>query len=948
MREYERLDKRSENRLPTCAYTIPYDTLEKALAGDKTASAYYRCLNGEWDFRYFEREQDAPADVTAITAWDTIPVPANWQMHGYDIPYYTNVNYPYPVDPPYVPDANPCGIYRTVFPLPEQWTARETHIVFEGVSSCLFLYVNGQYVGFTEGSHLQAAFDLTPYVRTGENTLVAKVLKWCAGSYLEDQDFLRLSGIFRDVYLLSREEGAVRDVTIHADCHTITADAPDYAVYDAAGQPADLTAPILWNAENPYLYTLVVRGRTEYLPFKVGMREITVGAQGKLCINGTPILLKGVNHHDTHPTKGYVLDEPFLRRELEQMKRLNINAVRTSHYPPTPEFLNLCDEIGLYVIDETDLETHGFVSRNGGYNYDLDNPDWLCSQPAWRDAYLERVQRMVERDKNHPCVIMWSMGNESGYGENHTAMLEWTKQRDPSRLAIYEGASLIGEKAPVEVRSRMYMAVDEFAAMLEDGDPRPTILIEYAHAMGNGPGDVQYYREIFDRYPNAAGGFIWEWADHTVVVDGVPQYGGDFGEETHDRNFCCDGLVFADRTFKAGSLNAKYAYQPMKATLTDGALSITNAYDFTDFGGKTVQVSLSVDGEVTATREYALSLAPHATTQIPLPFSAPTDCRWGCYADVSLWDADGDEVAHTQLALPCAVLPVTVGEPFTAFTEQDGHIIAQGDGFLYSYSRLDGQLDRIVLHGQEQINAPIALTVYRAPTDNDRHEREQWDLLHNINNMARGNFDVLFRKVYDTRVEGNRIITTASLAGIGRKPFFRYTQELAFFTDGTVKMTVDGHKKEELADVFLPRFGFELVSPQENDGFTYYGMGPGESYCDMNRHAPVGLYHSTPQQEYVPYIRPQEHGNHYGVRYLRMDRGLTVVTDTAFECAVLGYGALALDDATHIDELHPDGHTHIRLDYKDSGIGSASCGPRMVPEFRLDEPNIHFEIYLRG
>ncbi len=946
MRHYEQLHTRHENRLPQRAYYIPYESLEKALEGDRHQSAYYRLLNGDWDFAYFVRDIDAPADSSTIQAWDTLPVPSNWQLHGYDIPYYTNVNYPHPVDPPYVPDENPCGVYRTTFTLDDSWMVRDTHIVFEGVSSCLYLYLNGQYVGCTQGSHLQSEFDLTPYVQAGENVLVAKVLKWCLGSYLEDQDFIRLSGIFRDVYLLSRERDAVHDIEIHTDLHTLTVSAEQYTVYDADGAVADLSSPIPWNAEKPYLYTVVVQTATEYIPFKVGFREIAISDEGALLINGTEVLLKGINHHDTHPFDGYVEHDGFLRDELLKMKQLNINCIRTSHYPPTPEFLNLCDEIGFYVMDETDLETHGICTRNGKYVYDIDSPDWLCNQPAWEPIYVERAARMVERDKNHPSIIMWSMGNESGYGPNFDAMLRWTKKRDPARLVHFEGAQLVKNDAPIDIRSRMYPPISEIGQAAQDDDPRPYFLCEYSHAMGNGPGDVQEYMSEFRRYKKAIGGCIWEWADHTVVRNGLPLYGGDFGELTHDGNFCCDGLVFPDRSFKAGTLNAKYAYQPMRAALENNELVITNDYDFTDLNENRLVLTLEVDGTTTATKELTVNLAPHDTTRIAQPFTPPATCRFGCYVNLSLRDGVNHEVAFAQFALPCERASLPTPAPFASFTRDERYIVAEGDGFRYRFDTFYGQLDSMIKNGLEQLAAPVKLTVWRATTDNDRKMRPLWGLHGNENNQAPGNLDALFNKVYEVAVEENRIITKGSLAGLSRKPFLQYTQELAFFADGTVRMTVDAHKKPELTE-FLPRFGWEFVSPVQNDGFTYFGMGPYESYCDMNLHAPMGLHHSCPDKEYVPYIRPQEHGNHYSVRYLQMDQGLTVMTNGQFECAVSHYDTRSLDVATHLNELHPNGYTNIRVDYKVSGIGSNSCGPALAEQYRLSESDIHFEVYVR-
>lgn len=948
MREYERTDRISDNRLPQKAYAIPYESLEKALAFDRHQSAYYRLLNGIWDFAYFPRELDVPENPADTVFNDTQPVPSCWQMHGYEFPYYMNLNYPHPVDPPYVPDENPCGVYRTRFTLDGSWAARHTHIVFEGAASCLYLYVNGHYVGFTEGSHLQAEFDLTPYVQEGENELVAKVLKWCAGSYLEDQDFFRLNGIFRDVYLLSREENAIEDVEIHADCKGITVSAADYTVYDAAGQVADLTHPILWNAEHPYLYTVVVRGKTEYIPYRVGLREVSVSPRGELLINGVPVILKGVNHHDTHPTEGYVESEEMLRSELKKMKQLNINCIRTSHYPPTPEFLNLCDEMGFYVVDEADLETHGFVTWEGGHIPDgCPTPTVITDDPTWEEAYMDRIRRTVERDKNHASVIFWSMGNESGYGCNFEVMLRWTKQRDPSRLTHYEQANHQGDPLLVDVRSRMYYSLEEFTDLCEDDPTRPVFLCEYSHAMGNGPGDVHRYVELFHKFTNAIGGCIWEWTDHTVLVDGVPKYGGDFGEPIHDGNFCCDGLTFYDRSFKAGSYHTKYAYQPMEAALEGKTLRVTNRCDFTDLSAYTLLLTMTVDGEIQATKELTAAAAPHTAVELAVPFAPPAACTFGAYLNVHMLDATGYEVGYAQFPLPSAPAPVTVGAPFTAFTEDKEHIIAQGEGFRYQFNKLYGTLDSIRLDGKEQLATPMRLTSWRAPTDNDRLVRQEWGMSENSNNWCPGNFDLTSTKVYEVRIEENRIITTASLGATSRSPYFRYTQEMAFYTDGTVKITLDGTKKASLSDIFLPRLGYEFATPEKNEGFRYFGMGPGESYCDMHLHAPMGLYHSTPEKEYVPYIRPQEHGNHYGCTYFRLDSGLTAVGDPAFECCVSQYDTYALDKARHIDELQADGRTHVRLDYKVSGIGSNSCGPRLRPEYQLDEMQVHFSLYLK-
>lgn len=937
MRQYESLSVLAENRLPQRSYYIPYESLEKALAGDRHSSGYYKLLNGNWDFAFFQRDYDLPKDLEMIAFDAAIPVPSCWQNHGFEKPYYTNQQYPYPVDPPYVPDENPCGIYRTRVTLDENWASRDTHIVFEGVCSCLFLYVNGQYVGFSQGSHLQAEFDLTPYVHTGENTIMAKVLKWCVGSYLEDQDFFRYNGIFRDVYLLSREKNGLHDIEVHADCKFISCSAPAYTIYDAQGKIADLSEPVLWNAEKPYLYTLVVKTATEYIPFQVGMREISVSEKGELLINGQSVILKGVNHHDTHPLTGYAMTDDDIRKDLALMKQLNMNCIRTSHYPPTPEFISACDEMGFYVVDECDNEAHGFNLRHAEFaglpnHYDNQNPIWPCTNPQWLEMHIDRITRTVERDKNHCSVIMWSMGNEAGYGPNSEAMLQYANKRDPSRLTHFESCTYVQDHAPVSVRSRMYATPEQLAELAQGDDPRPVYLCEYSHAMGNGPGDIDQYMAVFRKYPKAIGGCIWEWADHVAMVDGVQKYGGDFDEPTHDGNFCCDGLVFADRTLKPGTLNAKQVYAPWLVSMEGNTLKITNEYDFTDLSERKMVLSLTCDGKTLDSRVLALSLAPHATTNVEFPFVLPETCKLGCYVILSMWEGE-NETAFRQFELPVKREETNPGKPL-ALTENDTDIVAEGNGFRYRFSKFYGNFDSIVIGGQEQLAGKMQWTVWRAPTDNDALCKERW---------MQQRYHLVSSKIYDVAVCSNQITVQGSLSGLSRMPFLYYTETISFYEDGMVERKMDVKIAEYIHD-FLPRFGLEFAMPAENTAFRYYGRGPMENYCDLHAHAPVGYYESCAEQEYVHYVRPQEHGNHYGVRELSLADKLQFTSGNDFECKVSTYSTQNLTAASHTDELCADGNTHVRVDYKVSGIGSNSCGPDLKEEYRLDEKEFTFSI----
>lgn len=943
MRAYERLDNISENREPQRACYIPYDSLEKALKGDKRESKFYRLLNGNWNFRYFESEYDVPAE---ITEWNNIPVPSCWQLYGYDQIGYTNVNYPIPVDPPYVPDLNPCGIYRTHFEIADEWVPRKTYIVFEGVSSCVFLYVNGAYVGYSQGSHLQAEFDISAYVKAGKNELTAKVMKWCSGTYLEDQDFFRFSGIFRDVYLLSREENHIKDINIKADCKTISVSVSDYEIYDAEHKIADLEHPILWNAENPYLYTVVVKGKTEYIPIKVGMREIKISDKQELLINGVSVKLKGVNHHDTNAYRGYVMSEEELKTDLLKMKELNINTVRMSHYPPTPEFLNMCDEMGFYVIDETDLETHGFVSRNTGYRWDDKEvpEEWVHSMPEWEDAYIERAMRMYERDKNHPSIIMWSTGNESGHGVNHKKMVEWLREKDSTRLIHCEDATRQAYHGVSDVASLMYIGIDDLEEKYINNPELsyPIFLCEFSHAMGNGPGDVYDYVELMYRHPKFIGGCIWEWADHTVIKDGVPMYGGDFGELTHDGNFCCDGLVFYDRQFKAGSYNTKYSYQYFGSEYFNGKLYLTNYYDFTNLNQYEFRFEKAVDGIVTETVTKRIDVNPHETIEVEIPFQLDDPCRMGVYLNIYQMD-NGYERGFIQHEIKNSKLNPELGNSVISLQEDEKYVYAKTNAGDYTVSKITGNICSVVKNGAELLAEPVELTAWRAPTDNDRKIKNNWGLFQD--NLSGINLNRLFNKVYSCEVSDNEIIVTGSLAGVARIPFFYHTTTYRFFEKG-VQVVLDGEFNEKINCPFFPRLGYEFTLNKENDSFTYFGMGDMENYRDMCHHAKMGLYQSNARNEYVNYIMPQEHGNHTRTKVLEMDCGIQFIADSEFEFNVSEYTSEALTKAEHINELWKNNKTNVRIDYKVSGIGSNSCGPQLLEKYRLTKGKVEFSFYL--
>ena len=951
MRDYEDLKNIAVGREKQRAYYIPYDTLEGALLGNRSKSAYYRLLNGKWRFNYYKNEDEIPE---IINKWDKITVPSNWQMLGYEKPYYTNINYPHPVDPPYVPDDNPVGIYELDFSIDKTWKERETYIVFEGVSSCMYLYINGDFVGYTQGSRLQAEFDITKYLKQGENVLRAKVMKWCSGSYLEDQDCFRMNGIMRDVYLLSREHNHIKDIKVTADTKSITVSCGNYEIYDADNKTADLSEPILWNAEKPYLYTVVVKGETEFIPIKTGMREIKISEEKELLVNGQSVKLKGVNHHDTHPETGSALSDEVLRYDLLKMKELNINTVRTSHYPPTPEFLNMCDELGFYVIDENDSEAHGFGPKKGTeyYMWGVGEDENIGSMPEWENSFLDRIERMYERDKNHPCVIMWSTGNESNYLRNQKKMVKWLREKDSTRLIHAEEAS----KRNIRMQTDDYLDADVFSTMYPDisfveeycenqDNKLPFFMCEYSHAMGNGPGDVYDYVKRMYKYKNFIGGCIWEWADHTVIEDGVCKYGGDFGELTHDGNFCCDGLVFSDRSFKAGSLNAKYSYQGYSTELCGDVMKIKNLYDFTDLKEYSLLISLVADGEVISEKKLTAGIKPHDEAVLSLGFDYPKKCRYGVYVNTELKDSSGVTVGITQHKADVPVVSQNMPEEKAEITEDKLRFYVKANNTEYIINKRHGAFESIKKDGAEQLLGETALTVWRAPTDNDRHIKHKWGLYED--NQAAVNMNRLFSKVYSCEKEENKIVVNGSLAGVARSPFMFYRSEYEFYADGTVAVRLVA-EVEEWIHTFLPRLGYEFRLKNKNAEFTYFGRGKDENYCDMNRHAPVGLYSSSAKEEYVNYVMPQEHGNHTECKMLSIKNGLKFTTNSEFEFNASLYTAEELTNGMHTDEIHPFGGTNLRIDYKVSGLGSASCGTTLIKDYELNDKHIEFEFFINA
>ena len=951
MKKHEDLNYISENRMPQRAYYIP--------ASGCTS------LNGVWDFKYFDADFE---EGYLDKEWGKIDVPSCWQTRGYEQPNYTNVAYPFPYDPPFVPDKNPMGVYKRNFFVADP--SQKTYIIFEGVSSCIELYINDKYAGFSQGSHLQAEFDISAFVVAGENTITAKVRKWCWGSYLEDQDFFRFNGIFRDVYILCRPLGHIKDINITTqdnDINIVFDGNAEISLFDTeqnliekkkASKEAVFTveSPVLWNAEKPYLYTLVFENGGESISQKVGFVTYGIGKDNEFLVNGVEVKLKGVNHHDTHPLNGWTMTDEEIKKDLLLMKKLNINTVRTAHYPPTPAFLDMCDELGFYVMVETDLETHGVMYRKaGGCGYDcIDNPEWFCANPDWKQAFIDRMERMYNRDKNHCSIFSWSAGNESGFGDNHIAMIDYVRSQDKKRLVHYEGAcrdiispdpnvsDTINHAHKVDIFSVMYKSVADVSEKAEDPDfQQPYFLCEYAHAMGNGPGDVYDYWDLIYKHKKLIGGCVWEWSDHTVVVNGVPKYGGDFGGElTHDANFCSDGLVFHNRGLKAGSLEVKSAYQYMDCVLNCDEIVVFNRYDFTNLSEYKFRYEIKVDGELIKEKEQVLDVSPKRSAKIKI--SIPEKCRLGAYVNCYLYDKTGYCVAQKQLELPVEIEHESKNSAPANVTETEHFIIFFAEGFKYTFSKDLGTFTSIIKNGEEQLTAPIMITSMRAPIDNERNVKQSW---YWYNVWQGENLDRQFNKIYKCNLCGNEVTVKGSLAGVSRTPYFEYTVKYLVMLDGTIKVKLEGKVKDECE--WLPRLGFEIKVPYEKSKFEYFGMGPYENYIDMNHASMIDRYYSNADTEYVNYIMPQEHGNHTNTKYLKIENGLLFETSNTMDINVSHYTSKMLMDATHQNELIKDESTNIRIDYKNSGVGSNACGPKLLEKYKLSEKKICFEFYIR-
>lgn len=984
------------NREPARSHYIPFAGATQAKGGRRGASPFYLTLNGSWKFQYRESvtlvKEAFYEEGFDAGAWDDLIVPSCWQTNGYDQMHYTNVNYPFPVDPPYVPDRNPAGLYIRDFNIGAGWEGKSKYVVFEGVNSCFYLWVNGSFVGYSQGSRIPAEFDLSPYLHAGKNRMAVLVLKWCDGSYLEDQDLWRYSGIFRDVYLLARDQAHVRD----AEVRQKLSDGLDRAeaevvldgtgaidvraeLFDADGQVvgtgsvtlADgkgsiliaVEQPRLWSAETPYLYQLYLFAGEEVLRFPVGFRRIEI-VDGVFRINGAAVKLKGVNRHDSHPALGQTVPLNHMIADLRLMKRHNVNAIRASHYPNDPRFLELCDRYGFYVVDEADLESHGMGNAGPWESGILHR---LTADPAWQGAYLDRAERMVERDKNRACVVMWSLGNESGYGINHIAMAEWIKQRDPSRPVHYESAAPGYKGHPnidcLDVESRMYATVDYIEEYARNADnKKPMFLCEYSHAMGNGPGDLKDYWDVIYRYPKLMGGCVWEWCDHGIAAttaDGRPYfaYGGDFGDRPHDGNFCVDGLVSPDRKPHAGLLELKQVIAPVRFEAEDlaaGRIQVTNGYDFRDLSHVSIYWKVEEEGELLAQGSIQeLNVGPQTNAIITLPYAQTSktegelvltlSCR---LREETVWAEPGYELAFGQFRIAAtngaAAADVPVTRKKMSAMETNGQLVIEGFDFEYAFDLSSGTFVSISKNGVPLLAEPARFAIWRAPTDNDMHINKKWQ---------EEGYDRAETKVYlcewnQPSPERVEIRVSYALGGYSKPPVLRGTAEWTLNGDGEIRLGTDVEVREELP--YLPRFGLRWAMPENSDEVEYFGYGPHESYVDKRQSVKLGRYLLTVNDMYVPYIMPQEHGSRYGTEWAIVSNeqgmGLRFASSEPFSFNASHFAPEDLTNATHEPELSPRKETIVHLDYRMSGVGSNSCGPELADKYRLGEKRFRFEL----
>ena len=1002
-RYYENLNVLHENTMPARAYYIPASRRMDNLVEHREESDRMQLLNGTWKFQYFNSIydiQDSFFEKNYDTEnFDEIQVPSVWQMAGYDTHQYTNIRYPFPFDPPYVPQDIPCGAYVHTFEYSRDEKAPKSFLNFEGVDSCFYVWINGSYIGYSQVSHMTSEFDVTDVLQDGTNTVAVLVMKWCDGSYLEDQDKFRMSGIFRDVYILKRPKQAISDYHIKTRIEDMLAKVEiemkfyfplnvKISIEDRNGAVValgsiaeegtavlEIASPELWNTENPYLYKLILETENEVIVDHIALRKIEIKDQ-VIYLNGQKIKFRGVNRHDSDPVTGFTINTEQITTDLTLMKQHNFNAIRSSHYPNAPFFYEMCDKYGFMVIDEADIEAHGpfmiYRKEDTDYNRFKRWNEKIADDPVWEEAIVDRVKLMVERDKNRFCIVMWSMGNESAYGCNFEKALEWTKNFDPDRITQYESARYRNydetyDYSNLDVYSRMYPALSEIQEYLDKDGSKPFLLVEYCHSMGNGPGDFEDYFQMIQDNDKMCGGFVWEWCDHAIAHGTAENgktiyaYGGDHGEEIHDGNFCMDGLVYPDRTVHTGLLEYKNVYRPARVisyNKESGELVLHNYMDFDDLKDYVkISYELTQDGLVISKGILPeFSVAPHGEGKTNLKINVPENGK--CYLkliyhlkkELPLLDEDHilgfDEIEVSKEDTKCKLaekwIPKTVVDSELQVNENDTQIHIKGREFAYTIDKRTALFTEMKFAGREYLNHPMELNIWRAPTDNDMYIKSEWKKAH---------YDKAYTRAYMTEVvqgkHGVKITSHASVVAETVQKILDVTITWKIEAAGKIDADIAVTKDDEFPD--LPRFGVRMFLDKKLSAVRYFGMGPQESYCDKHQAASHGLYRADVGDLHEDYIRPQENGSHYDCEYVELNNsryGIVASAEKAFSFNASYYTQEELEKKTHNYELIESDSVVFCVDYALNGIGSNSCGPVVLEQYRFDDVLFRFQFTL--
>ena len=1002
-RYYENLSVLHENTMPARAYYIPASRRMDNLVEHREESDRMQLLNGTWKFQYFNSIydiQDSFFEKNYDTEnFDEIQVPSVWQMAGYDTHQYTNIRYPFPFDPPYVPQNIPCGVYVHTFEYSRDEKAPKSFLNFEGVDSCFYVWINGSYIGYSQVSHMTSEFDVTDVLQDGTNTVAVLVMKWCDGSYLEDQDKFRMSGIFRDVYILKRPKQAISDYHIKTRIEDMLAKVEiemkfysplnvKISIEDRNGAVValgsiaeegtavlEIASPELWNTENPYLYKLILETENEVIVDHIALRKIEIKDQ-VIYLNGQKIKFRGVNRHDSDPVTGFTINTEQITTDLTLMKQHNFNAIRSSHYPNAPFFYEMCDKYGFMVIDEADIEAHGpfmiYRKEDTDYNRFKRWNEKIADDPVWEEAIVDRVKLMVERDKNRFCIVMWSMGNESAYGCNFEKALEWTKNFDPDRITQYESARYRNydetyDYSNLDVYSRMYPALSEIQEYLDKDGSKPFLLVEYCHSMGNGPGDFEDYFQMIQDNDKMCGGFVWEWCDHAIAHGTAENgktiyaYGGDHGEEIHDGNFCMDGLVYPDRTVHTGLLEYKNVYRPARVisyNKESGELVLHNYMDFDDLKDYVkISYELTQDGLVISKGILPeFFVAPHGEGKTNLKINVPENGK--CYLkliyhlkkELPLLDEDHilgfDEIEVSKEDTKCKLaekwIPKTVVDSELQVNENDTQIHIKGREFAYTIDKRTALFTEMKFAGREYLNHPMELNIWRAPTDNDMYIKSEWKKAH---------YDKAYTRAYTTEVvqgkHGVKITSHASVVAETVQKILDVTITWKIEAAGKIDADIAVTKDDEFPD--LPRFGVRMFLDKKLSAVRYFGMGPQESYCDKHQAASHGLYRADVGDLHEDYIRPQENGSHYDCEYVELNNsryGIVASAEKAFSFNASYYTQEELEKKTHNYELTESDSVVFCVDYALNGIGSNSCGPVVLDQYRFDDVLFRFQFTL--